>query len=164
MTFKLRHLVVLFFALFLGAVAMYVDIAPWLRVLVAAFLLFPIIYAADGLRIGRVPNALPGRGDAIRHRQFGLLRSEVMQLLDLVRRLNWLAVDLERGDRNKDQVKEEIARAEQRLDEILAEIRNAAGRTTTGIEDAEEWEGYGAQEGEGDEWREGEGAHQGPRE
>jgi hypothetical protein len=76
-------------------------------------------------------NVLPGRADSVRHRQFGSLRAEVMQLLDVVRRLNWLTVDLERGDRNEDDVKHEIARAEERLDEILADIRKAAGRPSS---------------------------------
>jgi hypothetical protein len=126
---------VLFFALFLGAVAMYIEIAPWLRLLVAGFLLFPIIYAADGLGIAPLMNVLPQR--RVRHRQFGVLRSEVMQLLDVVRRLNWLTVDLERGVRNKDAVTAEIAFAERRLGEILDEIRNAAGRST-GVEEIDE--------------------------
>ena len=107
---------------------MYIEIQPWLRMLVSGFLLVPIIYAADGLGIGRMLNVLPGRAESVRPRRFGSLRAEVMQLLDVVRRLNWLAVDLERGDRNDDDVKEEIARAEKRLDEILADIRKAAGR------------------------------------
>lgn len=144
MTFQLRHLAVLLFALFLGAAGMYIEIQPWLRMLVSGFLLVPIVYAADGLGIGRMLNVLPGRADTIRHRRFGSLRSEVMQLLDVVRRLNWLTVDLERGDRNNDDVKEEITRAEERLDEILAEIRNAAGRPSSDevaeIEDVRETE------------------------
>lgn len=144
MTFQLRHLAVLLFALFLGAAGMYIEIQPWLRILVSGFLLVPIIYAADGLGIGRMLNVLPGRADTIRHRRFGSLRAEVMQLLDVVRRLNWLTVDLERGDRNNDDVKEEITRAEERLDEILAEIRNAAGRPSSDevaeIEDVRETE------------------------
>jgi len=126
MTFKLRHLIVLLFALVLGAAAMYVEMNPWLRMLVAAFLLIPIIYGADGLGIPKLMNVLPD--PSVRHRQFGVLRSQVIQLLDLVRRLNWLHVDLERGVRNDGDVKTEIAQAEQRLDEILAEIRSVAGR------------------------------------
>ena len=132
MTLKLRHMAVLFFALLLGSVAMYIEIAPWLRLLVAGFLLFPIIYAADGLGIAQLMNVLPKR--RVRHRQFGVLRSEVMQLLDVVRRLNWLTVDLERGVRNKDAVTAEIAFAERRLGEILDEIRDAVGRSTNGEE------------------------------
>lgn len=141
MTFKLRHLVVLFFALFLGAAAMYMDILPWIRVLVAGLLLFPIIYAADGLGIAAMLNVLPDR--TIRHRRFGVLRSEVMQLLDVVRRLNWLTVDLERRVRNEDDVKAEIAVAERRLDEILTEIRGAAGQSSPGGESYGEWDGDG---------------------
>ena len=138
MTFKLRHVVVLFLSLVLGAAAMYIDIIPWIRVLVAALLLFPIIYAADGLGIAAMLNALPDR--SIRNRQFGVLRSEVMQLLDVVRRLNWLTVDLERRVRNEDDVKAEIAVAERRLDEILTEIRGAAGRSSVGEESYGEWD------------------------
>ena len=149
MTFKLRHLVVLVLSLFLGAAAMYIDIAPWIRVLIAALLLFPIIYASDGLGIAPMLNVLPDR--RIRNRRFGILRSEVMQLLDVVRRLNWLTVDLERGVRNEDDVKAEIAVAEQRLDQILTEIRGAAGRSTGGEEPHEEWDGGGSPEDEVDE-------------
>ena len=138
MTLKLRHVGVFFFALFLGAVAMYIDIAPWLRMLVAGLLLVPIIYAADGLRIAAMLNVLPDR--RVRHRRFGALRSKVMQLLDVVRRLNWLNFDLERGVRDNNVVKAEIASAEERLREILNEIRSAAGRSSTGEEFDEEWE------------------------
>ena len=118
---------------------MYVEMNPLFRVLVAAFLLIPIIYAAEGLGISKLMSALPD--PSVRHRRFGDLRSEVIQLLDLVRRLNWLNFDLERGGRNEDDVKAEIASAETRLDEIFAEIRNAAGRSSTGIEVVEEGEG-----------------------
>ena len=156
MTLKLRHVVVFFFALFLGAAAMYIDIAPWLRVLVAAFLLAPIIYAADGLGIASLLNVLPDRN--VRHRRFGVLRSEVMQLLDVVRRLNWLNVDLDRGVRSEEAVKAEIASAERRLDEILTEIRGAAGRSSTGEEFDEEWEGDGGLRDQVDEGWEGEEA------
>ena len=128
MIYKLRHVVVLFFALGLGAAAMYVEMNPWLRLLVAAFLLVPIMYGADGLGIPKLLRALPD--DTSRHRQFGDLRSQVIQLLDLVRRLNWLHVDLERGVRNEDSVRTEIVQAEQRLDEILVEIRSVAGQAS----------------------------------
>ena len=156
MTLKLRHVAVFFFALFLGVVAMYIDIAPWLRMLVAGLLLVPIIYAADGLGIAAMLNVMPDR--RVRHRRFGVLRSEVMQLLDVVRRLNWLNFDLERGVRDNDVVKAEIAFAEQRLREILNEIRSAAGRSSTAEEFDEEWEEGSGLADEVDEEREGEGA------
>jgi len=135
---------------------MYIDIAPWLRMLVAGLLLVPIIYAADGLGIAAMLNVMPDR--RVRHRRFGVLRSEVMQLLDVVRRLNWLNFDLERGVRDNDVVKAEIAFAEQRLREILNEIRSAAGRSSTGEEFDEEWEEGSGLADEVDEEREGEGA------
>lgn len=135
---------------------MYVDINPWLRVVVAAFLLLPIIYAADGLGIAPLLNVLPDR--RVRHRQFGVLRSEVMQLLDVVRRLNWLTVDLDRGVRNADAVKAEIAFAERRLEEILTQIRSAAGRSSTEDDFDTEWERDGRLEDAVEEEREGEEA------
>ena len=140
MTYKLRHVIVLLFAVVLGAVAMYVEMNPLLRVSVAAFLLIPIIYAAEGLGISKLLSVLPD--PSVRHRRFGVLRSEVIQLLDLVRRLNWLNFDLERGGRNEDDVKAEITLAEQRLDEILTEIRGVAGRSSPGIEVVDEREGF----------------------
>ncbi len=130
MTLKLRHVAMLVTALLLGVVTMYIEIEPWLRVVVSGFLLLPVIYAADGMGIAQLLNVLPDRRE--RNRRFGVLRSEVMQLLDLVRRLNWLIVDLERGVRPEEQVRAEIAVAEQRLDEVLAEIRSAAGRASMG--------------------------------
>ncbi len=108
---------------------MYVELEPWLRMLLAGLLLIPIVYASTGLGIPRMVNALPAQ--AVHDRQFSVLRSEVIQLLDVVRRLNWLTVDLERGLRNEGDVKAEIALAERRLDEILDEIRSAAGRSST---------------------------------
>ena len=138
MSFKLRHLAVLLFALVLGAVAMYVEMNPLLRVLVAALLLVPIIYGTDGLGISKLLNDLPDR--SIHNRRFGVLRSHVMQLLDLVRRLNWLQVDLERGVRNEDDLKAEIDLAERRLDEVLTEIRSVAGQPSPDSEVDEETE------------------------
>ncbi len=135
---------------------MYVEVDPWLRMLVSGLLLVPIVYAADGLGLGRMLNSLPGRADPVRHRRFGSLRAEVMQLLDVVRRLNWLTVDLERGDRNEADVKEEIARAEERLDEILGKIRNAARRPSGG----KEWEGHRDRGGGVHEPEQGEGTPQ----
>ena len=140
MTYKLRHVIVLLFALVLGAVAMYVEMNPLFRVLVAAFLLVPILYGAEGLGIPKLLSVLPD--PSVRHRRFGDLRSEVRQLLDLVRRLNWLNFDLERGGRNEDDVKAEIASAERRLDEIFTEIRSAAGRSSPSIEVDGEREGF----------------------
>ena len=121
---------------------MYVELEPWLRLLLAGFLLIPIIYAADGLGIPRVLNGLPAR--TIRDRQFSVLRSEARQLLDVVRRLNWLTVNLERGVRNENDGKAEIAAAERRLDEILDEIRSAAGRSSAGAVVDEAIESLGA--------------------
>ena len=121
---------------------MYVELEPWLRMLLAGLLLIPIVYASTGLGVPRMVNALPAQ--PIHDRQFSVLRSEVIQLLDVVRRLNWLTVDLERGVRNEDDIKAEIARAEERLDEILAEIRSAAGRSSANALVDQETESLGS--------------------
>ena len=126
MTLKLKHMSVLFVSLLLGAAAMYIEINPWLRIAVAGSLLLPIIYAADGMGVAPMLKVLPQPRE--RHRRFGVLRFEVMQLLDLVRRLNWLTVDLTRGVRPEKDVRAEITAAERRLDEVLAEIRRVAGQ------------------------------------
>ena len=117
---------------------MYVELEPWLRLSLAGLLLIPIVYAAHGLGIPRMLNGLPAH--TTRDRQFSVLRSKVRLLLDVVRRLNWLTFDLERGVRNENAVKAEIALAERRLDEILDEIRGAAGRSSADFDVDEETE------------------------
>jgi hypothetical protein len=55
------------------------------------------------------------------------LRRRVDQLLEEVRRLNWLAVDADRGFRAREEAIAEMDAIEARLREIIAEIRKAAG-------------------------------------
>jgi hypothetical protein len=47
-------------------------------------------------------------------------------LLDVVRRLHWLAVDKQRGVRNEDDVQSDLDGALERLEEIFEEIRHQA--------------------------------------
>ena len=67
---------------------------------------------------------------AIRQRQFSDMRSHVVLLLDEVRRLNWMAVDEDRGFRDQDQATEEMDAIEKRLRTPVGEIRRTAGRVS----------------------------------
>ena len=63
-------------------------------------------------------------------RRFRELRSQVVMLLEQVRRLNWIAVDAERGFRDRDQAMREMDSIEEQLKEMISEVRRAAGRPT----------------------------------
>ena len=129
---KLLYIVVLVMALLLDAVVIYVFTDPLARVTVGLLFLLPILWAADALGIADVISDLPAT--RIHHRQYGALRSHVRLLLDVVRRLNWLAVDLERGIRSEDDVREEMNQAHDRLKEIVEGIRDTAGRASVDAE------------------------------
>lgn len=66
--------------------------------------------------------------ERVRKRRFTRLRSQVQQLLDEIRRLNWMAVDAERGFRDPEQAAEEMDKIEDRLNKLIAEIRSTAGQ------------------------------------
>ena len=123
---KLLYTVVLVTASLLDAVVIYVFTEPLARVTMGLLFLLPIIWAADALGIADMISDLPRT--RLRHRQYGALRSHVRLLLDVVRRLNWLAVDLERGIRSEDDIREEMNQAHDRLKEIVEGIRDTAGR------------------------------------
>ena len=129
---KLLYIVVLVIALLLDAVVIYVFTDPLARVTVGLLFLLPILWAADALGIADVVSDLPAT--RIHRRQYGALRSQVRLLLDVVRRLNWLAVDLERGIRSEDDVREEMNQAYDRLKGIVVGIRDTAGRASAGPE------------------------------
>jgi hypothetical protein len=65
-----------------------------------------------------------------RGRVFRELRSQVVLLLEQVRRLNWIAVDAERGFRNQDDAMREMDQIEDEIREIITDVRRAAGRPT----------------------------------
>ena len=95
-----------------------------LRVVVAVLLLVPILQAADGLGLSQRLNQRSSKKS--RDRQYNALRARIGMLLDVVRRLHWLAVDKERGLRNEDDVQSDLDIALKRLEEIFGEIRHEA--------------------------------------
>jgi Mg2+/Co2+ transporter CorB len=124
----LLYIVVLVTAFLLAAVVIYVFTDPLARVTVGLLFLLPILWATDALGIADTISDLPAT--RIRHRQYGALRSHVRLLLEVVRRLNWLTVDLERGIRSEDDVREEMNQAHDRLKGIVEGIRDTAGQAS----------------------------------
>ncbi len=79
--------------------------------------------------------------DKVHKRRFVALRGQVGQLLDEIRRLNWMAVDAERGFRSREAALQEMDRIEGRLKALIQEIRITAGQMSAEQEGAAVAEG-----------------------
>ena len=110
-----------------GVVLYYpVDAAP--RLIVGLLLIPIILWAGTRLEIQEAlaaHTATMGRG-----RVFRELRSQVVLLLEQVRRLNWIAVDAERGFRNREDAVREMDAIENEIRDIVTDVRAAAGKPT----------------------------------
>ncbi len=93
--------------------------------LLLAVIAWPLYYAARRFPAGDAVLAEHPR------RRFGRLRRWTRELLREISRLNWTVVDVNRGFRDREASKEEIAAIETRLHEIIDEIKNAAGQRDT---------------------------------
>ncbi len=93
--------------------------------LLLAVIAWPLYYAARRFPAGDAVLAEHPR------RRFGRLRRWTRELLREISRLNWTVVDVNRGFRDREASKEEIAAIETRLYEIIDEIKNAAGQPDT---------------------------------
>ena len=122
------YLTVLVMSVLLDAFVLYfpVEAAPRL---VIGLLLVPIILWA-GIRFEVTAMDASQSRWATRGRVFRELRSQVVLLLEHVRRLNWIAVDAERGFRNQDEAMREMDDIETEIREIITDVRRAAGRPT----------------------------------
>jgi len=109
------------------AIVLYFAVDPLLRLIVGLLLLVAIVWTSA--RIGVVDILGQSPPETIHKRRFGLLRAQVQQLLAEIRRLNWIAVDVERGFRTRDRALSEMDAIEERLRRLIAEIRGTAGRT-----------------------------------
>ncbi len=123
---RTAYLAVLVLAVLLDAVILYFPVDAVQR-LIIGLLLVPIILGA-GVRyeITTVRGTQSVWGS--RGRVFRELRSQVVLLLEQVRRLNWIAVDAERGFRNPDDAMREMDEIEDEIREIITDVRRAAGR------------------------------------
>ncbi len=123
---RTAYLVVLVLAVLLDAIILYVPVDAIQR-LIIGLLLVPIILGA-GVRYEMTTLRGTQSVWASRGRVFRELRSQVVMLLEQVRRLNWIAVDAERGFRNQDDAMREMDEIEEEIREIVTDVRRVAGR------------------------------------
>ena len=120
------YLAVLISAILLDAAVLYLPSSPTLRLLFGLLLLPVILRAGSRLEVMEVLANHPRW--VARGRRFRELRSQVVVLLEHVRRLNWIAVDAEHGFRDRDEARREMDAIEKQLREMITEVRQAAGR------------------------------------
>ncbi len=108
------------------AAVLYFPVDPSQRVVVG-LLLVPVILWT-GIQLEAVAMVTTRDRFASRGRVFRDLRSQVVMLLEQVRRLNWIAVDAERGFRDQDSAMREMDAIEDQIRVIITDVRQAAGR------------------------------------
>ncbi len=131
--------IILVAALIGDAVVLYFGDDPATRLALGLVLLIPIVWSSA--RLGVVDLVTESREDRVHRRRFVRLRAQVQQLLDEIRRLNWMAVDAERGFRDRETAAEEMDAIEDRLKDMIADIRSTAGQMTPESERASVREG-----------------------
>ena len=99
-----------------------------MRLIVGLLLLPIVLWAGTRLEIQEV--LANQESPASRGRVFRELRSQVVLLLEHVRRLNWISVDAERGFKNRDEAMQEMDAIENEIRGIITDVRAAAGKPT----------------------------------
>jgi hypothetical protein len=112
-------------------VLLFVD-DPWTRLLLGLLLLAVVVWSSA--RIGVLDIITRSPVEPVYKRRFVRLRGQVQQLLDEIRRLNWMAVDVERGFRNRESATQEMDLIEARLKELIAQIRSTAGQLSSEVD------------------------------
>lgn len=120
------EVVVLIASLLADMAVLFFAEEPAARLSLGLLLLAPIVWSSA--RLGVVELVTQSPSDKVHKRRFVQLRSQVGQLLDEIRRLNWMAVDAERGFRSREAALEEMDRIEGRLKELIQDIRVTAGQ------------------------------------
>ena len=121
-------------ALFLYGYVLFVLTDEVLPGILGLMVLSPIIWATDVMGITDIIREMP-RSQPPHQRRYSALRSKVVSLLDVVRRINWLAVDLDRGFRAASEVEKEMDQSVERMKGLVDEMREAAGRASLGPEE-----------------------------
>lgn len=119
-------------ALIANGAVLYFGTDPAARLSLGLLLLALVVWAASKLGVVDLVTQLPA--ERVHKRRFTRLRSQVQQLLDEIRRLNWMAVDAERGFRSRETALGEMDRIEGRLKDLIEEIRSTAGQMSTETE------------------------------
>ncbi len=107
---------------------------PWMRLSLGLALLVPIVMVSSQLGLAETfarMVAIPRRP-----RRFPALRAKTVALVEEIKRLNWLVVDMDRGFRDPEVVTSEIKASERRLESLLGEVQGAAGQSTTNTDGA----------------------------
>jgi len=98
---------------------------PGLRLPAGLLSLLPVMWALVwGSRQGLTEEPLTA---PLHKRRYLKLRAKVQQMIDEVTRLNWTMVDGKRGLRPPDEVRKDADVIEERLVNIIKEIRESAG-------------------------------------
>jgi len=98
---------------------------PGLRLPAGLLSLLPVMWALVwGSRQGLAEEPLTA---PLHKRRYLKLRAKVQQMIDEVTRLNWTMVDGKRGLRPPDEVRKDADVIEERLVNIIKEIRESAG-------------------------------------
>ena len=122
------YLVALVLGVLLDALVLYFPVDPAPRLIIGLLLIPIILWSGIRFEVTTMDGS-PSRW-ATRGRVFRELRSQVVLLLEHVRRLNWIAVDAERGFRNQEEAMHEMDEIENEIREIITDVRQAAGRPT----------------------------------
>ncbi len=119
-------ILVLIAALVGEGVVLYFVESPATRLSLGLLLLAPIVWTSS--RIGLLELITHSAAERVYKRRFIRLRAQVQQLLDEIRRLNWMAVDAAQGFRDRDNALQEMDIIETRLKELVQQIRRTAGQ------------------------------------
>ncbi len=122
------YLSVLVLGILIDALVLYFPVEPTPRLIIGLLVIPIILWSGIGFEITTM-DSNQSRW-ATRGRVFRELRSQVVLLLEHVRRLNWIAVDAERGYRNQDEAMREMDDIEAEIREIITDVRRAAGKPT----------------------------------
>ena len=122
---KSLYLGTLGFAVFLEAAVLYFLENPAQRLALGLVVLLPITWMIARTRVVEAISELP---TVIRRRQYSEMRAHVVAFMDEVKRLNWMAVDGDRGFRSQDEATREMDAIEKRLLGLVSEIRATSGR------------------------------------
>jgi hypothetical protein len=123
--------IVLLLAVAGNGVVLYFVQDPAARLSLGLLALALIVWMSGRLGVG---DLVAQPADKVHKRRFVRLRGQVQQLLDEIRRLNWMAVDAERGFRSREKALREMDSIEGRLKELIEEIRSTAGQMSASSE------------------------------
>ncbi|MEJ2240036.1 MAG: hypothetical protein P8X82_17225 [Gemmatimonadales bacterium] len=122
-------------ALVANATVIYFVTAPTTRLGLALLLLAMMMWLAA--RLGVVSRIAQSLSKGYKRRRYVKLRGVVDQFLEEVRRLNWAAAGAERGFRTKDEAVKDLEAMENRLHDLVKQIRSSAGFSTPEADEGE---------------------------